>query len=145
MRAAAGEGDDGEPDQVLVESLAGQVAYPGVLRVADAITYRAGVTLCAILTWVRLTGDTPQFPFLLSFSRRLDGKRSRREDQYAVSQASGSLSYSRAVSRYLPWASRALASSQGRITQSLSSCAPRCTIASRFSVTARSIQSSWSG
>lgn len=24
-----------------------------------AITYRAGVTLCAILTWVRLMGDTP--------------------------------------------------------------------------------------
>jgi transposase len=24
-----------------------------------AITYRAGATLCAILTWVRLLGDTP--------------------------------------------------------------------------------------
>jgi transposase len=24
-----------------------------------AITYRAGITLCAILTWVRLMGDTP--------------------------------------------------------------------------------------
>lgn len=24
-----------------------------------AITYRAGITLCAILTWVRLLGDTP--------------------------------------------------------------------------------------
>lgn len=24
-----------------------------------AITYRAGITLCAILTWIRLMGDTP--------------------------------------------------------------------------------------